>query len=180
MRFKLSLLAFAVLPISSFATTAPDAGQSIRGIEQTPLELPRKQTLDLNLPDAPSSAVKTDGPTLQVSSFLLSGNTAIADHELLALLVNLQGREVSLGELQVGANRITRLYRERGYPLARAYLPAQEIDAGIVKIAVLEGQYGEVRVLNNTRLRPSALASLQTLKPAMLCVLHRWSAVCYC
>jgi POTRA domain, ShlB-type len=39
------------------------------------------------------------------------------------------------------AVRVTGLYRDRGYFLARAYLPAQEIEGGIVRIAVLEGRY---------------------------------------
>lgn len=82
----------------------------------------------------------------------------------MSLLSDLQGRTVSLGELQAGANRITRLYREHGYPLARAYIPAQEIDGGVVQIAVLEGRYGQVEVNNTSRVGGAALAPLDTLK----------------
>ncbi|WP_454254206.1 ShlB/FhaC/HecB family hemolysin secretion/activation protein [Pseudomonas sp. Marseille-Q8238] len=166
MRFVHPLIGVAVslLSLSVAAAVLPDAGQSQQGIDQRPLQLPGKQRLELNLPDAPSTTATASGPTLQVNSFTLQGNSAIGSDELLSLLNDLQGRTVSLGELQAGANRITRLYRERGYPLARAYIPAQEIDGGVVQIAVMEGRYGQIEVNNTSRVGGAALAPLDTLK----------------
>lgn len=166
MRFTCSLLglSLAVVSLPVLAVRPPDAGQSIRDIEQAPLQLPPRQSIDINLPDAPPTAPTAQGPTLQVNGFTLSGNQAISSELLLPLLSDLQGRVVSLGELQTGANRITELYRQRGYPLARAYLPAQEIDGGVVQIAVIEGRYGEVKVNNTSRTSEAALAPLTALK----------------
>ncbi|WP_447588296.1 ShlB/FhaC/HecB family hemolysin secretion/activation protein [Aquipseudomonas campi] len=166
MRFVHPLIGVAVslLSLSVAAAVLPDAGQSQQGIDQRPLQLPGKQRLELNLPDAPSTTATASGPTLQVNSFTLQGNSAIGSDELLSLLSDLQGRTVSLGELQAGANRITRLYRERGFPLARAYIPAQEIDGGVVQIAVMEGRYGQIEVNNTSRVGGAALAPLDTLK----------------
>lgn len=173
MRRVFRLVAFTLLsPSSPLAYAAPlvpdavrpDAGQAIRDIQNTPLQLPPSQTLDLNLPSAPSTEVKGGGPTVQVSTFELSGITAFANEDLLALLADLQQRRVSLGELQAGANRITLYYRERGYPLARAYLPAQEVDQGVIKIAVLEGRYGAVQVQNTAGIGGAVLAPLAALK----------------
>lgn len=171
MRFTVSLLAAAALGVSgAHAADArvdvlPDAGQSLRDIEQRPLPLPPRQTLELDLPDSPAEGNAEGGPLVQVAAFVLEGNVAIASAELLPLLADLQGRSVPLGQLQAGANRITRLYRERGYPLARAYLPAQEIDQGVVRIAVLEGRYGQVRIDNAAGLAADALAPLAALHP---------------
>lgn len=166
MRLIQPLIGFAasVLSLSVAAAVLPDAGQSQQGIDQQPLQLPPKQTLDLNLPDTPSTEAAASGPSLAVNAFTVQGNSVIASTELLALLTDLQGRTLSLGELQAGANRITRLYRERGYPLARAYIPAQEVDGGVLQIAVLEGRYGQVEVNNASRLGGAALAPLNTLK----------------
>ena len=166
MRFVRSLIGggLSLLSLSVMAATLPDAGQSQQNIDQLPLQLPGKQRLDLNLPDAPSAAATASGPSLQVNGFTLEGNGAIGSEELLPLLGDLQGRTVSLGELQAGANRITRLYRERGYPLARAYIPAQEIDGGVVRIAVMEGRFGEVGLNNTSRVSDTALTPLAALK----------------
>jgi len=167
MRFTATFIggALSLLPLSIAAATLPDAGQSQQSIDQQPLQLPGKQRLELNLPDAPSTEATTGGPSLHVQGFTMQGNGAIASQDLLPLLVDLQGRTVSLGELQTGVNRITRVYREQGYPLARAYIPAQEIDGGIVQIAVMEGHYGEVSLSNTSRVADSALTPLAALQP---------------
>lgn len=167
MRFTHTLLSLGLASASlpAWAQIIPDAGQSIREIEQQPLQLPAKPSIDINLPATPSAEAAPGGPSLQVNSFVVSGNKAISSAELLPLLADLQGRLASLGELQAGANRITLLYRERGYPLARAYLPAQEIEGGVVKVAVIEGQYGDIQLQNHSRLLDSTLNSLITLKP---------------
>lgn len=166
MRFVHSLIGGAVslLSLSVAAATLPDAGQSQQNIDQRPLQLPGKQRLELNLPDAPSTEATRKGPSLHVSGFTLDGNSAIASETLLPLLSDLQGRTVTLGELQAAANRITLAYRERGYPLARAYIPAQEIDGGVVQIAVMEGRYGDVALNNTSRVTGAALAPLSDLK----------------
>lgn len=166
MRFVHPLIGSAVslLSLSVMAATPPNAGQSQQAIDQRPLQLPGKQRLELNLPDAPSAESTASGPRLQISGFILQGNSAITSETLLSLLNDLQGRMVSLGELQAGANRITRAYRERGYPLARAYIPAQEIDGGMVRIAVMEGRYGEIVLNNTSRVSGAALTSLAALK----------------
>lgn len=167
MRLICSLLGCATtaLSLSVAAATAPDAGQSQQSIDQQPLQLPSSKSLDLNLPDAPAGPVQAGGPTLEVKGFVVQGNTVIADAELQALLADLKGRTVNLGDVQAGARRITLLYRERGYPLARAYLPAQEIENGVIRINVLEGRYGEITANNTSRAGGFALRPLQALQP---------------
>lgn len=157
-------LAASLMTLSANAATAPDAGQAQQGIDQAPLQLPDRPRLEINLPDAPADPSAATGPRLQVNGFALDGNQALPDAELLAQLDDLAGRELTVGQLQGAANRITRFYRERGYPLARAYLPAQEIKDAMVTIAVLEGRYGQVQVNDQAGLRGSALAPLATLQ----------------
>ena len=50
-------------------------------------------------------------------------------------------QDLDFNGLNDAASRIQRYYRERGYFLAVAYLPQQEIKDGIVEIAVLEGAW---------------------------------------
>ncbi|WP_277373337.1 ShlB/FhaC/HecB family hemolysin secretion/activation protein [Pseudomonas sp. AA-38] len=157
-------LAASLLSLSVAAATAPDAGQVQQGLDRQPLQLEPRQSLPLNLPDTPADPAADAGPRLQVNGFILEGNSALSSEELLGLLADLPGQELSVGQLQAAANRITRRYREQGYPLARAYLPAQEIEGGVVKISVLEGRYGEIHVDNTLGLGGSALAPLSALQ----------------
>ena len=142
----------------------PDAGQSMREVESTPLTLPEPSSLHLQVPVADDASAAPGGPTVQVAGFTLSGNHEINDAQLLPLLDDLKGRSVSLGELQAGAARITAYYRQQGYVLARAYLPAQEIQDGQVHIAILEGNYGQITEDNTSRVGGWALAPLQDLQ----------------
>ena len=170
MRVATSLLSVALLATGdtlanqALAAVAPDAGQVQQGLDQKPLQLPERQSIDLNLPDTPSDQAQSTGPSLQVTGFVLEGNSAIPNEQLLPLLDDLKNRTLTLGQLQAATNRITRFYRERGYPLARAYLPAQEIDGGRVWIAVLEGRYGQVQINDQAGLSDSVLAPLAALQ----------------
>lgn len=140
------------LPVCTVhAAQPPDAGQSIREIESAPLSVPAPQRLDLTLPEADGGQPAPGGPAVEVSEFRITGNQAIPGSELRPLLDDLKGRTLTLGQLQQAARRLTDHYRQRGYLLARAYLPAQEIERGIVEIAVLEGRYGQVRLRNGSR-----------------------------
>lgn len=160
-------LSLATLSPPLKAQTAPDAGQSLRQLQERPLPLPPEQTLDLQLPrdDAGVQAVQPGGASLIVQGFTLSGNLEIRTEALLAQLADLTGQQLSLGELENAANRLTLYYRSQGYLLARAYIPAQTITAGVVRIEILEGRYGAIQVNNTSRLRDSALAPLSRLQP---------------
>ena len=62
------------------------------------------------------------------------------------------GPEVSLADLDEAAARISKFYRQNGFPVARAYVPAQEVKDGVVEIAVLEGRFGKLDLRNSSRL----------------------------
>lgn len=66
-------------------------------------------------------------------------------------------RGLTHGQLEEIAQAVTRMYRERGYFLARAYIPAQEVTGGEVELRVLEGRLGNVAVQGEHRYRDSLL-----------------------
>jgi hemolysin activation/secretion protein len=152
-----------LLPAAALAQTAPDAGQILRDVRPAPA---------LPVPKAPATSVEEGKPSspgngkhIAVKGFRVTGATAFAEAELLALVADAAGKELSLAELDELAVRITRHYREAGYLVARAYLPAQDATSGIIEIAVLEGRFGEVSVVNGAGLSTSALAPLDALTP---------------
>lgn len=55
-------------------------------------------------------------------------------------------RGITLGQIETVANSITQFYRERGFVLAKAYIPAQQVRDGIVSLTVLLGTLGSVEV----------------------------------
>jgi hemolysin activation/secretion protein len=68
-------------------------------------------------------------------------------------------RGITLGQIETVANTITQFYRERGFVLAKAYIPKQEVRDGVVNLTVLLGTLGDVQVHNNTLYKTKMLAS---------------------
>jgi hemolysin activation/secretion protein len=155
-----ALAAVLTLAMPAFAqpVTPPDAGQVLRELERTVAPPPRATTT-LTLPaDADASA--DTGQRFPVATIRIEGAQGIATAELQALVADLAGRQTSLGELRQGAQRITRLYRERGYVVARAYLPAQDVKDGVVVIAVLEGALNSSAIDNRSVIRQQVLEDI--------------------
>lgn len=137
-------------PLGVQGQNVPDAGQILRELRQvpTPGVLPQ--------PDAtakePAPEVSVDEVKITITSFDISGNTAVSSEDLQDQLTDQLGRRLGLSELRNAAARLTALYRERGYPVARAYLPAQDIKGGKVSIVILEGNIGKVQLRNASSL----------------------------
>jgi hemolysin activation/secretion protein len=94
---------------------------------------------------------------VRVTGFRFTGVTVFDVVELHALVEDAVGLELTLSDLEVRAARITARYRERGYLLARAYVPEQDIEDGVVEIAVSEGRIGRVQVNGARRYDPAFL-----------------------
>jgi hemolysin activation/secretion protein len=159
--FALAISAFSAFAI---AQQAPDAGSILQ--QQAPKE---------KLPISPSTApvlpqVTPPKPALPpstkvnvaVKDFRITGNTVFPTEVLREQVREFIGKTLDFNGLNDAASRIQRYYRERGYFLAVAYLPQQEIKDGIVEIAVLEGRLGQInlQVDPKTRLKESYARSI--------------------
>lgn len=100
---------------------------------------------------APKAKANVD-ERMMVNAIHVSGNSMIATAELKSLLADLVGGKHTLAELIEGASRITAYYHQRGYIVARAYIPPQDIKDGVVMIDVQEGRIGEQKINNQSRL----------------------------
>lgn len=153
--FALAALLPLAMPDVALALQVPSAGQAMRDIESVQPVQPAPTELELNLPkpDAPvaPAAPDTSGIRVQVQAFALEGNRVFATARLQPLLADLQGQELDLAGLRAAAQRITDYYQKQGYVLARAFLPPQDIENGLVRIAVVEGRYGRIEVQNRSR-----------------------------
>lgn len=159
--------AFAAVLATAMATAlaqqqVPDAGRLLQETRPAP-SLPLREAPKIGIEEAPRPA-QPGGPRIHVARLRITGATLFSGTELHALVADAEGKELSLGELRGLAERVTRHYRSRGYLLARAYLPAQEVVDGEVQLAVLEGRLGEVRVDNAAGVGGAALAPLERLR----------------
>ena len=85
-----------------------------------------------------------------VKDLAFTGNTVLDTPTLLSVVEDFKNRELTLDDMNEAAELITLAYQEKGYILARAFIPEQEIKDGILQISILEGNVGEVKVTGNT------------------------------
>ena len=152
-RLRFSILAICSANAWSQAPEAfrPNAG-TILNIYAPPVEMPELPTVALPRIADEIPGDDTAGAKFKLTRFVLEGVTLLPQSEVEAQLAGLVGRDVSLGDLRKAAAGITNLYRDKGYFLARAYVPAQEISGGVVRMAVLEGRYDRVAAKGSPRL----------------------------
>jgi hemolysin activation/secretion protein len=153
---SLLLLPVLVLAMSpAMAQSLPSAGGQLRQIP------PVTNTRDSDTPTAIQAPAATDsnaatGPvsTLQfkVDRIQLTGVSKFAEAELLQVAGFEPARVLNLTDLKAMSERITLHYRQNGYLVARAYVPAQEIRDAVATLSVLEGQYGQVQLNNKSAL----------------------------
>ncbi len=87
-----------------------------------------------------------------VRALRITGAKVYPEAELIAITGFVPGTELTIAELRAMASRITTHYAQNGYFVARAYLPAQQIQGNTVTIEVSEGRYGKIILRNQTNL----------------------------
>lgn len=87
-----------------------------------------------------------DSITFTLRGIALQGVSVYKPRELEGLWRNDIGKTVSLKRVYDIAAAITARYRADGYFLSRAYIPAQEIGNGTVRISIVEGYIGQVQL----------------------------------
>jgi len=83
------------------------------------------------------------------SRIVVGGATALDQTEIDALTAPYMGREVALAELYGLAAEIQTEYRQQGYLLTRALVPAQRVEDGQFHIEVIEGFFEDVFVVGD-------------------------------
>ena len=155
--FKLHALALALCSLGyAHAQVQPNAGQVLRELQTPAPALPNT----VPAPRAEAAPITNDNSTkVLVKSILITGNQEIPTSELTPLVSSLVGSEQTLAQLNAAARRITAYYRSRGFAVARALLPAQDITSGSVTISVIEGRVSSSRVANTSRLSDELVGS---------------------
>ena len=157
---RMAVLSLLGSALAYSAPLPPDAGQILESVRPapaapvTPPALPQR--------DEENRPALTGPDTFQIPlrGIRITGASLYPAATFETLLHDAIGRNLTLGELDALAQRITRYYRDHDSMLARAYIPAQEIKDGIVEIAVLEGRYGEVVLRNQSGLKDHAAQAL--------------------
>ncbi len=143
-------ITLSLLASVSLMAAAPTTGDILRQVEPPKVpEIPKAlPSVGAGEYKAPLSA--RDDVKIFVKSFKFSGNTAFDTETLSALVKPYENKELGINGLKEIASIITKHYRDNGYFVARAYIPAQSMENGIVEIAIIEGTYGAFDMKNSS------------------------------
>ncbi len=172
MRPANSILTTSLFSIFAQAALAQQSPQPLQENGQRALREPSPAAA-LPIPTAPPPArIPPGGVTVTLKQVSINGNTLIAQDELLRVLGPVVGQTFDFAGLIALADKLSAYYRTAGYPFARAYLPQQDLQQGVLRIEVLEGRYGKITTNGDPTLSPAAQRFLTPLQPGSVIESH--------
>ncbi|NNH39492.1 ShlB/FhaC/HecB family hemolysin secretion/activation protein [Acinetobacter sp. ANC 4280] len=151
MRYPYTLLALSisVCSMNIKAEVIPNSGQLLQQQQREKLSAPQAD-VDIENLDSPFT-LEDSQVQIDISQISIEGNTRFSNAGLHALVAEVEGRRISLSQLNAVVQRITQYYYNHGYIYSYAYLPEQTLEDGKVRIAVLEARYEQTVVNNKSR-----------------------------
>lgn len=133
---------FAVSPLGEEPGFRPGRQELERPPEARPVP-----KFDLKLPEGGQAfGEELKKIKLVVQGITIIGASQFRPEELQPLYAQLLGQEVTLADVYLVEEAITRKYREAGFILSRAVIPEQRIKDGVVEIRVVEGYIDHIIV----------------------------------
>jgi hemolysin activation/secretion protein len=153
------LAAFAPLTAHAAGQAATDAGSMLRQMQPLTPPPPPAPGPKVRVQQEGRANLPVSAPFL-IKTIRLSGNAIFGSAPLHSLIAEAEGKSLTLPELDALVARITDFYRDHGYPLARAFIPAQVIREGVVNVEIVEARYGKTRLANRSNVRDSLLQAI--------------------
>ncbi|MEO1132259.1 MAG: ShlB/FhaC/HecB family hemolysin secretion/activation protein [Cyanobacteria bacterium J06639_1] len=154
-------MAIAAIPAGWLAIApAPGIAQQVlppdtRPLPALPDRLPEPQEPPLVAPPpgAPPEGQPDIDLTVTISRIDVLGSTVFSEADFAAVTDPFLGTEATLEDLLAIRTAITELYVRSGYTTSGAFLPPQDITAGVIQIQVVEGELERVEINGLQRVR---------------------------
>ena len=137
---KIIYLTFTVSLLTQQSFAVPNAGsllnfeEEIEKVKILPTQIPDKEKLI-------NGVTGENGDKIQIKGFDFQGQTnGFTNNQLTKVIEDLIDKYLTFDEIQGAAKKIQNFYRDKGYFLAQAFIPEQEVKQGIVTIFISEGK----------------------------------------
>ena len=87
-------------------------------------------------------------------------SAVLPEEEIQKVTADYLDKEIEIRDLQEMAEKITTLYREKGYVTCRAVIPPQRIHDGVVRVQLVEGRTGTIRMEGNKNTKEGYIRSV--------------------
>ena len=92
------------------------------------------------------------GPTFLLNKVVFDSSAFITQEELAAIAADYMGRKIDNLGMQRLVQAVNDLFAARKLLTAIAYIPQQDLADGVLRVAIIEGRLGAVKVEGNDRL----------------------------
>ena len=169
-------LAGVLLAVNSFAQSV-DPG-AIRSREQEKQEyyrfeeklkegktpVPEKGQVEDRTNGETSPGPEAADRTIFVARIETNPSDILSLEEVEGITRKYEGREVSIRDLFEAVREINRLYAAKGFIAARAILPPQKVERGVIRIELVEGRIGKILIKGNEHTKESFFTNRLSLK----------------
>jgi hemolysin activation/secretion protein len=120
---------------------------------------------------APVNAAEADAPitlSFDISEYRVEGNTLLSQGRVAATLKPFTGSSRTFSDIEAARHALQQAYADAGYGAVSVAVPEQEIQGGIVRLAVIEAKVRGVEVIGNEYFDAANIrASLPSLVPGV-------------
>jgi hemolysin activation/secretion protein len=184
MKLQYILLSSAVATSLWANPNLPNISDALKQVTPPKIEREKKEIPQIKPQEEQVPKELEDGKKIEVKKFLITGAVHLSNEVLKSIVEPYENQNLSFNQMLEITSLITKAYREKGYFVARAYIPPQNIltQNGSLKINVIEGNYGKFHLENNSLVKDEIvqanlddikdknIVSSQTLERAMLII----------
>lgn len=159
---KILCLAAATLYLNTITCQAaiPDAGADLKRFNNVGEYYKKEKELyqEKAVPDKDDVVNKAeqeiknnpqDNVVISISKITVDKSAILSDEEVREITKKYEGLELGLKDLYKAVNDINELYKNKSYISAKAVLPPQKIEEGVVRIQLVEGRFGDFLIEGN-------------------------------
>jgi hemolysin activation/secretion protein len=150
-----SFNAQAATPIDPAAVQRQEQDSRERALLEQRLQKATPTVPDITVPEQePNKAEVSNVKNIPVTRFDVDPSELLSNQEIASVLESYQGKTVSLSDLFAVVGELNQLYETKGAKTARAILPAQKVEEGVVRIRLIEAHLGDVKISGLKYLSP--------------------------
>lgn len=105
-----------------------------------------------------------ESPRFNVVEFNIVGNTLLRNVDVEQTVYPFLGADKTLQDIETARVALEQRYRDAGYPAVMVNIPEQEVNAGVVRLDVVEGRIDQLRITGS---RYYTLSALRARVPAL-------------
>jgi hemolysin activation/secretion protein len=158
---KLVKQIFIIVSITScvFSATPPKIGDIQKEVTPPKIEKKKKILPSLEKQKPKSKKIQKDGKKIYIEAIKLDDLTYIGKKKIEAITDLYGKKELSFSKIEELVSKLTKLYRDSGYFLAKVYIPKQDIsqNGNVLELKLNIGEYGELDIKNNSLVHTSII-----------------------